>query len=43
VPPAEYEADYYAHLNGRATIEDGGDPGILQPGPSDDRHAGGIL
>jgi transposase InsO family protein len=43
VPPAEYEADYYAHLNGRAAIEDGGDLGILQPGRSDDRHAGGIL
>jgi putative transposase len=43
VPPAEYEADYYAHLNGGAAIEDGGDQGILQPGPSDDRHAGGIL
>ena len=43
VPPAEYEAAYYAHLNGRAAIADGGDPGILQPGPSDDRHAGGIL
>jgi hypothetical protein len=43
VPPAEYEADYYQHLNGRAPIEDGGDPGRLQPAPSDDRHAGGIL
>ena len=43
VPPAEYEADYYECLNGRAAIEDGGDPGILQSGPSDDRHAGGIL
>jgi putative transposase len=43
VPPAEYEADYYGQLNGRAAIEDGGDPGMLQPGPSDDRHAGGIL
>ena len=43
VPPAEYEAEYYAHLNGRAAIKDGGDPGIPQPDPSDDRHAGGIL
>ena len=43
VPPAEYEADYYEQLNRRAAIEDGGDPEILQPGPSDDRHAGGIL
>ncbi len=43
VPPAEYEATYYEQLNGRAAIEEGGDPGILQPGPCDDRHAGGIL
>ena len=43
VPPAEYEADYYEQLNGRAAIQDAGDPGILQPGPSDDRHAEGIL
>ena len=43
VPPAEYEAAYYAHLNGRAAIETGGQPGLLQPDPSDDRHAGGIL
>ena len=43
VPPAEYEADYYEHLNGRAAIEDGANPGILQPAPSDDRDAGGIL
>ena len=43
VPPAEYEADYYEQLNGRAAVDEGGDPGILQPGPSDDRHAGGIL
>jgi transposase InsO family protein len=43
VPPAEYEADYYEHLNGRAAIEDDGHPGILQPAPSADRHAGGIL
>src|SRR5262245_19717002 len=43
VPPAEYEADYYAHVHGRAAIEEGGDQGILQPGPFDDRHAGGML
>jgi putative transposase len=43
VPPAEYEADYYEHLNDRATIEDGGDLGIRQPAPADERHAGGIL
>jgi putative transposase len=41
-PPAEYEADYYEHLNG-ATIEDGGDPGIRQTAQADDRQAGGIL
>ena len=35
VPPAEYEADYYEHLNGHAAIEDGSDPRILQAGPSD--------
>ena len=40
VPPAEYEADYYKHLNGRAMVEDGGDLGIRQPASSDDRHAG---
>ena len=43
VPPAEYEAAYYAHLNGRATIGDGAAAGIRQPAPSDDRHAGGLL
>jgi transposase InsO family protein len=43
VPPAEYEADYYEQLNGRGASEDAGDPGILQPGASDDRHAEGIL
>jgi putative transposase len=42
-PPAEYEADYYEQLNSRAAIEDGGDHGRPQPGPSDDRHAGGML
>ena len=43
VPPAEYEATYYEHLNRRVTIADGAAPGILQPAPSNDRHAGGIL
>ena len=43
VPPAEYEAAYYEHLNGRATIDDGAARGILQPAPSDDRHVEGIL
>jgi len=43
VPPAEYEAAYYAHLNGGATVGNGGVPGIHHPAPSDDRHAGGIL
>ena len=43
VPPAEYEAAYYEQLNGRAAIDDAGDPGILQLGPPDDRHAEGIL
>ena len=43
VPPAEYEADYYEQLNGRAAIEDADDPGILQLGPSENRHAEGIL
>jgi transposase InsO family protein len=43
VPPAEYEAHYYEHLNGGAPIEDGGDSRILQPARSADRHVGGIL
>jgi hypothetical protein len=43
VPPAEYEAAYYAHLKDHDTIGEGAVPGILQPAPSNDRHAGGIL
>jgi transposase InsO family protein len=43
VPPAEYEAAYYEHRNRRVTIADGTAPGIFQPAPSNDRHAGGIL
>jgi transposase InsO family protein len=43
VPPAEYEANYDEQLSGRVAFEEGGNPGILQSAPSDDRHAGGIL
>jgi transposase InsO family protein len=44
VPPAEYEANYHAQLQQRPeTIDDGVPPGILQPGPADDRRAEGIL
>ena len=43
VPPAEYEANYYAQLQRPETIDHGVAPGILQPGPTDDRRAEGIL
>ena len=43
VPPAEYEARYYEHLRAPVTIDDGGAAGILQPAPTDDRCAEGIL
>jgi transposase InsO family protein len=43
VPPAEYEARYYEHLRGPATIENGIDAGILQPAPTDDRRSWGSL
>jgi putative transposase len=43
VPPAEYEANYYAQLQPSETIDKGVAPGILQPAPSDDRGAEGIL
>jgi transposase InsO family protein len=43
VPPAEYEANYYALLQRRVTNEDGAAAGILQPAPPDDRGAEGIL
>ena len=43
VPPAEYEASYYAQLRAPDTIEDGVAAGILQPAPTDDRSAWGIL
>jgi transposase InsO family protein len=43
VPPAEYEASYYEHLRGPATIDDGVAAGILQPAPTDDRCSSGML
>jgi putative transposase len=43
VPPAEYEASYYAQLRAPDTIEDGVAAGILQPAPADDRSSWGIL
>jgi hypothetical protein len=43
VPPAEYEANYYAQLQERVTAEEGAATGILQPAPTNDRGAEGIL
>jgi putative transposase len=43
VPPAEYEANYYAQLQRPETIDDGVPAGILQPASTDDRSAEGIL
>ena len=43
VPPAEYEARYYADLRRHTTIDDGVPGGILQPAPTDDRWSWGIL
>jgi transposase InsO family protein len=43
VPPAEYEARYYAQLRGPAMIDNNVAGGILQPAPTDDRCSGGIL
>jgi transposase InsO family protein len=43
VPPAEYEASYYAQLRGPATIEHGVNAGIRQPAPTDDRRSWSIL
>jgi putative transposase len=43
VPPAEYEARYYEQLRAPATIDDGDAAGILQPAPTNDRRASGIL
>ena len=43
VPPAEHEANYFARLQQRVTIDDGIPAGILQPAPITDRGAEGIL
>jgi transposase InsO family protein len=43
VPPAEYEANYYAQLHRPMTIDDGVAAGILQPAPTADRCAEGHL
>ena len=43
VPPAEYEANYSAQLQGPKTIDDGVPAGILQPASTDDRGAEGLL
>jgi len=43
VPPAEYEARYYADLRRHTTIDDGVPGGILQPAPTDDRCSWEIL
>jgi hypothetical protein len=43
VPPAEYEANYYAQLQRPETIDDGVPAGILQPAPTDAGGAEGIL
>jgi putative transposase len=43
VPPAEYEASYYAQQPEALTIDDGLAAGILQPVPTDDRGPWGIL
>jgi putative transposase len=43
VPPAEYEVNYYAQLHRRVTNEAGVATGILQPAPTGDRGAEGIL
>jgi transposase InsO family protein len=43
VPPAEYEARYYEHLCGPATVDDGVAAGILQPAPTDDRRSWAIV
>jgi putative transposase len=42
VPPAEYEANYYAQLQRPVTVDDGVAAGILQPAPTDDRGSQGI-
>jgi transposase InsO family protein len=43
VPPAEYEASYYAHLDRPVAIDDGVAAGILLSAPTDDRRPCGIL
>ena len=43
VPPAEYEATYYAQRQRPETIDDDVPAGILQPAPTDDHGAEGIL
>ena len=43
VPPAEYEATYYAQRQRPETIDDDVPAGILQPAPTDDRGAEDIL
>lgn len=43
VPPAEYEATYYAQLQRPETSDDAVAAGILEPAPTDDRGAEGIL
>jgi putative transposase len=43
VPPAEYEANYYAQMQGPETSDDAVAAGVLQPAPTDDRGAEGLL
>ena len=43
VPPAEYEASYYAQQRDALTTEPDLAAGILQPVPTDDRRSWGIL
>jgi transposase InsO family protein len=42
VPPAEYEANYYAQQQGPESSPDAVAAGVLQPAPTDDRGAEGI-
>jgi transposase InsO family protein len=42
VPPAEYEANYYAQQQGPESSTDAVAAGVLQPAPTDDRGAEGI-
>lgn len=43
VPPAEYEANYYAQRQRPETSDEAVAVGILEPAPTDDRGAEGIL